>query len=150
MEPIKVNIKVLPHARGLPLPLYATSGSAGMDLRAAIDKPLVLAPGERAAIPTGLQIALPDHHEAQIRPRSGWALSRGITVANAPGTIDSDYRGEILVALINLDHQSHTIRRGDRIAQMIVAPVTRVDWSPVQDLDETRRSVGGFGSTGTR
>jgi len=150
MHRIRIDIRVLAHGRDLPLPSYATSGAAGMDLRAAIDQPVELAPGERTAIPTGIQIAVPAGYEAQIRPRSGWALKRGITVANAPGTIDSDYRGEVLVALVNLDREPHTIYRGDRIAQMIVAPVVRVAWRSVENLDETVRGARGFGSTGVR
>ena len=148
MEGIKIDIRVLPHCRDLPLPAYASDGAAGMDLRAAIDKPFDLAPGERTAIPTGLQIAVPSGYEAQIRPRSGWALKRGITVANAPGTIDSDYRGEVLVALINLDREPQRIHRGDRIAQMVIAPVVQANWHLVEGLEETQRGTGGFGSTG--
>jgi len=144
-----VEIQVLPHGEGLPLPAYATAGSAGMDLRAAVDEPVVLEPGERALAPTGLRIALPTGYEAQIRPRSGLAIREGITVVNAPGTVDSDYRGEVQVGLVNLSDEAYTIRRGDRIAQMVVAPVTRVTWQPVASLDETERGAGGFGSTGS-
>jgi dUTP pyrophosphatase len=146
---LKVEIQVLPHGKGLSLPAYATAGSAGMDLRAAVDEPIVLEPGKRALVPTGLRIALPEGYEAQIRPRSGLAIKEGITVANAPGTVDSDYRGEVQVGLVNLSDRAYTIQRGDRIAQMVVAPVTRVAWQPVASLDETKRGAGGFGSTGS-
>jgi len=149
MTELKVQIQTLPHGMGLSLPAYATSGSAGMDLQAAVDEPIVLEPGERALVPTGICIALPEGHEAQIRPRSGLAIKQGITVANAPGTVDSDYRGEVKVGLVNLSGEAYTIRRGDRIAQMIVAPVTHVVWQPVASLDETERGAGGFGSTGS-
>jgi dUTP pyrophosphatase len=148
MTDLGVEIQVLAHAEGLPLPAYATAGSAGMDLRAAVEQPIVLQPGRRALVPTGLRIALPAGYEAQIRPRSGLAIKLGITVANAPGTVDSDYRGEVKVGLINLSDEAHTIPRGDRIAQMVVAPVTRVAWQQVASLDETERGAGGFGSTG--
>jgi dUTP pyrophosphatase len=120
-----------------------------MDLQAAVAEPVVLEPGERALVPTGIRIALPEGYEAQIRPRSGLAIKQGITVANAPGTADSDYRGEVQVGLVNLSGEAYTIRRGDRIAQMVVAPVTRVTWQPVASLDETDRGAGGFGSTGS-
>ena len=119
-----------------------------MDLQAAVDEPIVLEPGERALVPTGICIALPEGHEAQIRPRSGLAIKQGITVANAPGTVDSDYRGEVKVGLVNLSGEAYTIRRGDRIAQMIVAPVTRAELAPVDELDESERGEGGFGHTG--
>jgi dUTP pyrophosphatase len=143
-----MEIQFLPHGQGLSLPAYATAGSAGMDLRAAIDEPIVLEPGERALVPTGFRIGLPAGYEAQIRPRSGLAIKQGITVANTPGTVDSDYRGEVKVGLVNLGDEAYTVRRGDRIAQMVVAPVTRVAWQPVASLDETERGAGGFGSTG--
>ena len=149
MIELGVEIQTLPHAEGLPLPSYATPGSAGMDLRAALAELLVLEPGERALVPTGLRIALPPGYEAQIRPRSGLAIKEGITVANAPGTVDSDYRGEVKVGLVNLGDAPYTIRRGDRIAQMVVAPVTRVAWRQVASLDDTERGAGGFGSTGS-
>ena len=142
-----VAIERLAHARDLPLPDYATAGSAGMDLRAAIDAPCVLAPGARAAIPTGIRIALDPGHEAQVRPRSGLALKQGLTVLNAPGTIDADYRGEIGVILINHGDDPATIARADRIAQLVVAPVSRVVWREAP-LGETARGAGGFGSTG--
>jgi dUTP pyrophosphatase len=144
-----VEIQVLPHGEGLALPAYATPGSAGMDLRAAVEEPVALESGKRALVPTGLRIALLPGYEAQIRPRSGLAIKEGITVANAPGTVDSDYRGEVQVGLVNLSDAPYTIRRGDRIAQMVVAPVTRVAWRPVASLDETERGAGGFGSTGS-
>ncbi|MDA0368096.1 MAG: dUTP diphosphatase [Proteobacteria bacterium] len=145
---LSVPIERLAHARDLPLPDYATAGSAGMDLRAAIDTPRELAPGARAAIPTGIRIALDPGHEAQVRPRSGLALKQGLTVLNTPGTIDADYRGEIGVILINHGAETATINRGDRIAQLVVAPVRRVVWQE-SALDETARGAGGFGSTGT-
>ncbi len=145
-----VRILRLAHARDLPLPAYETALAAGMDLRAAVpaDAPLVLAPGARAAAPTGLAIALPAGFEAQVRPRSGLALKSGITTLNAPGTIDADYRGEIKVILINHGEHAVTLRRGDRIAQLVVAPVTMAIWDEVETLDDTARGAGGFGSTG--
>lgn len=145
---VAVRIVRLPHARDLPLPTYETAGAAGMDLRAALDADLVLQPGERAAVPTGLTIALPDGYEAQVRPRSGLALKHGISQPNTPGTIDSDYRGELRVILINLGQESFTIRHGERIAQIVIAPVTRARWVEADSLDETVRGAGGFGSTG--
>lgn len=143
-----VQITRLPHADGLPLPDYATPLSAGMDLRAAIAEPMVLMPGERALTPTGLRIALPPGYEAQVRPRSGLALRHGLGMANAPGTIDADYRGEICVLLINLGQEPVRIERGDRIAQLIVAPVVRVVWQETEELEDTARGQGGFGHTG--
>ncbi len=145
-----VRIQRLDHGRDLPLPAYETDKAAGMDLRAATptDAPMVLRPGERAAVPTGLAIALPAGFEAQVRPRSGLALKSGVTVLNSPGTIDADYRGEIRVILINLGAESVTVRRGDRIAQMVVAPVVQAQWLETDRLDETSRGAGGFGSTG--
>jgi dUTP pyrophosphatase len=142
----------LPHAEGLPLPAYETEGAAGMDLRAALpqDEPLTLRPGERFMVPTGLSIAVPRGYEAQARPRSGLAAKSGITCLNSPGTIDSDYRGELKVILINHGPEDFHIRRGDRIAQLVIAPVARAVWEPVEDLDETVRGAGGFGSTGGR
>lgn len=131
------------------LPEYATEKSAGMDLKANIDDPITLNPLERAMIPTGLSIALPDGTEAQIRPRSGLAAKHGISVLNAPGTIDADYRGEIKVILVNLSNEPFTINPGERIAQMVVARYERVEWETVETLDETERGAGGFGSTGT-
>jgi len=146
----KIAIKRLPHHGELPLPSYQTTGSAGMDLTAAIgaEETIVLKPGARRAIPTGLAIALPQTLEAQVRPRSGLALKSGITIANAPGTIDSDYRGEIQVILVNLSDTDFAVKRGDRIAQMVIAPVMQISWLAVDDLDETARGAGGFGSTG--
>ncbi len=149
MSPV-IALTRLPHAEGMPLPGYETPGAAGMDLRAAVadDEPLTLAPGARAMVPTGLCIALPAGFEAQVRPRSGLAAKAGITCLNTPGTIDSDYRGEIKVILINLGAQDFVIRRGDRIAQMVIAPVVQASWREVDSLDETARGAGGFGSTG--
>jgi dUTP pyrophosphatase len=149
MKPV-IAVRRLPHAEGLPLPAYETSGSAGMDLRAAApqDQPLTLKPGARALVPTGLCMAIPLGFEVQIRPRSGLAAKAGITCLNTPGTIDSDYRGEVQVILINLGAEDFVIRRGDRIAQMVVAPVAQAAWSEVDGLDETDRGAGGFGSTG--
>lgn len=141
-------VQVLPHAEGLELPAYQTPGSAGMDLRAAIAGDQTLLPGDRTAIPTGLRIALPAGHEGQVRPRSGLAFRHGLTVTNAPGTIDEDYRGEVMVLLINLGREPVTIHRGMRVAQLVVAPVVQVNVEPVIDLDETTRGSGGFGSTG--
>ncbi|MBN1976479.1 MAG: dUTP diphosphatase [Anaerolineae bacterium] len=149
MTELGVEVQTLPHAEGLSLPTYATPGSAGMDVCAAVGESLVLEPGQRCLVPTGLRIALPPGYEAQIRPRSGLAIREGITVANAPGTVDSDYRGEVRVGLVNLGGAPYTIRRGDRIAQMVVAPVTRVAWRPVASLDDTERGAGGVGSTGS-
>ncbi|GEQ99074.1 deoxyuridine 5'-triphosphate nucleotidohydrolase [Iodidimonas gelatinilytica] len=146
--PLQVPVKRLPHAQDLDLPHYATPHSAGMDLVAALASPITLAPGARALIPTGFALALPFGFEAQIRPRSGLAAKCGITVLNSPGTIDADYRGEVKVILINLGDAPKCIERGDRIAQMIVAPVTRVMLQEVQDLSVTQRGAGGFGSTG--
>ena len=145
-----VRVERLPHAEGLPLPAYETPGSAGMDLRAAVadEAPVTLAPGARALIPTGLRIALEPGFEAQVRPRSGLALKHGITCLNSPGTIDSDYRGEVGVILANLGSEPFVIRRGERIAQMVIARHERVQWSEVKSLDETARGEGGFGSTG--
>ena len=143
---MKVEIIRLPHGADLPLPSYATRGSAGLDLRAA--EALVLKPGHRALVATGIAIALPANTEAQVRPRSGLAVKHGVTVLNSPGTIDSDYRGEIKVPLINLGTDDFVIERGDRIAQMVVAPVVQVELVEVVALDETVRGVGGFGSSG--
>lgn len=145
-----VKIQRLPHAAGLPLPAYATPGAAGMDLACALpaDAPLLLAPGARAAIPTGFAIALPDGYEAQVRPRSGLAKNHGVTVLNAPGTVDCDYRGEIAVLLVNHGHETLEISRGMRIAQLIVAPVVQIMLEEIGELSETARGSGGFGSTG--
>ncbi len=148
MTGLAVALQVLPHGAGLPLPSYATPGSAGVDLTAALEAPLVLSPGARAAVPTGIALALPEGYEAQVRPRSGLALNHGIAVLNSPGTIDSDYRGEVRVILANLGDAPVTIARGERIAQLVVAPVSRVAFERVAELPETRRGAGGFGSTG--
>ena len=147
---VTIRLTRLAHSQGLPLPAYETEGSAGMDLRAALaeDQPVTLPPGGRAMIPTGLTIALPADHEAQVRPRSGLALKFGITCLNSPGTIDADYRGEVGVILANLGAEPFVVRRGDRIAQMVIAPVTRGTFEEVDNLDETARGGGGFGSTG--
>jgi dUTP pyrophosphatase len=150
MKPLAVSFLQLPHAAGLPLPAYATADAAGLDLCAAVveTKPLVLAPGERAAIPTGLAFAIPPGFEGQVRPRSGLALTHAVTVLNTPGTIDSDYRGEILVVLVNLGREPFMVTRGMRIAQIVFAPVARVMLQQVQSLEATARGDGGFGSTG--
>jgi dUTP pyrophosphatase len=145
---LSVAITPLVHARDLPLPSYATSGSAGMDLLAAVDAPMVLKTGERALIPTGIAIALPVGYEAQVRPRSGLALKQGVTTLNTPGTIDADYRGEIGVILINHGAELVTIERGMRIAQLVIASVVQATWQVVESLDSTQRGAGGFGSTG--
>ncbi len=147
---VRIEVATLPHFEGLALPAYETALYAGMDLRAAVpeDEPMSVAPGQRVLAPTGLTIALPAGYEAQIRPRSGLALKHGITCLNTPGTIDADYRGEVKVILINLGQEPFVIKRGERIAQMIVAPVTRATLDVVEQLDETRRGGGGFGSTG--
>jgi dUTP pyrophosphatase len=144
----KLRIRRLPGAEDLPLPAYETAGSAGMDLRAAIDA--VIPPGQRLLVPTGIAIALPEQLEAQVRPRSGLAVKHGVTVLNAPGTIDSDYRGEIKVPLVNHGAEPFMIKRGDRIAQMVVAAVVQVKLDEVGTLDETARGTGGFGSSGSR
>lgn len=147
---VHVNISRLPHSEGLPLPAYQTNGSAGMDLHAATPAgdPLVILPGQRKLVPTGLALALPQECEAQIRPRSGLAAKYGVTCLNSPGTIDSDYRGEVKVLLINLGEEPFVIERGDRIAQMVIAPIVQAVWVEVASLDGTTRSDGGFGSTG--
>jgi dUTP pyrophosphatase len=149
-SPVAVRLKRLPHAEGIEAPAYATVGAAGLDLRAALpaDAPLTLQPGARALVPTGFCIALPDGYEAQVRPRSGLAARHGITCLNTPGTIDADYRGEVQVILINLGAEPVTLSRGERIAQMVVAPVSRAVLHEVETLDDTPRGAGGFGSTG--
>ncbi len=147
-DPIAVEISRLPHSEGIPLPAPATAGAAGLDLCAALEVEQVLQPGERGCIPTGFSIALPFGIEAQVRPRSGLALRHGITLPNAPGTIDSDYRGEIQVILQNGGSEPFAIRRGDRIAQLVIAPVLRPVWCEVDVLDTTQRGAGGFGHTG--
>ena len=146
MSGVSVSITRDERARAFPLPAYATPASAGVDLR-AVEKH-VLQPGERALVPTGIRIALPVGYEAQVRPRSGLALKHGIMLVNSPGTIDADYRGEIQVILMNLGDAPFTVEPGDRIAQMVIAPVSRVDWLEADALDETERGPGGFGSTG--
>jgi dUTP pyrophosphatase len=148
--PVKVAIQRLAHGAGLPLPSYETAHSAGMDLIAALEDGVTqeLKPGERTLVPTGLAMALPEGYEAQVRPRSGLAHKYGVTVLNTPGTIDADYRGEVKVILINLGAETFEITRGMRIAQMVVAPVTRVEWGAAESLNETARGAGGFGSTG--
>lgn len=150
MMDVVVEIQQVPGTEDLPWPAYETDGAAGMDLRAALAEPLLLAPGGRAAIPTGIRIALPPGYEAQVRPRSGLARRFGIGMVNAPGTIDADYRGEIQVLLINHGSEAFTIARGDRIAQMVIAPVVRVAWQGADTLEPTARGAGGFGHTGTQ
>ncbi|MEM1198046.1 MAG: dUTP diphosphatase [Pseudomonadota bacterium] len=147
-----VNIQVmrLAHGADLPLPTYESASAAGMDLRAAVSERMRLAPGARALVPTGLAIALPEGFEAQVRPRSGLALKQGVTCLNTPGTIDADYRGEVGVILINHGAEPFEIERGDRIAQLVIAPVTQGAWVEVETLDETSRGSGGFGSSGKR
>ena len=145
-DPVPVLVKRLPGNDDLPLPAYATEGAAGMDVVSAED--VDLAPGARHAVATGLAVAIPHGFEIQVRPRSGLALKHGVTVANAPGTIDSDYRGELKAILINLGAEPFAIRRGDRIAQLVLAPVTRAGWVEASELDDTARGQGGFGSTG--
>jgi dUTP pyrophosphatase len=150
MTEITVAVRPLPHFEGLELPAYETLGAAGMDVRAAVaqDEPLVLNPGEKTMVPTGLSVAIPQGYEIQMRPRSGLAAKHGITCLNSPGTIDSDYRGELKVILINHGQEAFTIARGERIGQMLLAPVTRLVWNQVEALDDTDRGAGGFGSTG--
>lgn len=143
---IKVEVKRLPHSAGLPLPAYATQGAAGMDVVSA--ESVTLAPGARHAVATGLALAIPAGYEVQVRPRSGLALKHGITVPNTPGTIDSDYRGELKVILINHGAEPFVIQRGDRVAQLVLAPVVQAAWDEVAELDATERGEGGFGSTG--
>jgi dUTP pyrophosphatase len=146
---LAVPVRRLRHGADLPLPAYATASSAGIDLLAAVEATVVLEPAARAMIPTGIAIALPEGHEAQVRPRSGLAARHGVTVLNSPGTIDADYRGEVAVILINLGDAPFRIERGMRVAQMIVAPVDTINWQEVERLPETVRAAGGFGSTGT-
>ena len=146
--PVTVPLKRLDNGADLALPQYETAGSAGADIRAAVDAPLRLEPGQRALVPAGFAMALPAGYEAQVRPRSGLAVKNGITVLNAPGTIDSDYRGEVRVPLINLGDEAFTVERGMRIAQLVIAPVVQAGFNEVGDLDETERGADGFGSTG--
>ncbi|HVE21801.1 MAG TPA: dUTP diphosphatase [Acidocella sp.] len=148
MTDYEIKIRRLPHGQGLELPAYATAGAAGMDLLAAVDAPITLPPGGRALIPTGFAMALPEGFELQIRPRSGLALKHGIVLPNAPGTIDEDYRGEVQVIMMNTGAEAFTVTRGMRIAQAVLAPVWRAAWIEVEDLDNTARGAGGFGSTG--
>jgi dUTP pyrophosphatase len=145
---IPVKIRRLAHGAGLDLPTYTTSGAAGMDLLAAVECPAYIAPGGRVLIPTGFSIALPPGYELQVRPRSGLALKNGIVIPNSPGTIDEDYRGEVCVIIMNTGDKDFTVTRGMRIAQAVLAPVVRARWVEVEDLDETERGAGGFGSTG--
>jgi dUTP pyrophosphatase len=147
---VPIRVTPLPHFQGLTLPAYETALSAGMDLRAAVpeDEPIMIAPGQRMLAPTGLTIALPAGYEAQVRPRSGLALKHGVTCLNTPGTIDADYRGEVKVILINLGAEPFTIQRGERIAQLVIAPVTQGVWDIVDALPDSARGAGGFGSTG--
>ena len=146
---VLVRVVRLPHAEGIELPSYATEGSAGLDLRAAVEEPVILRPFQRALIPTGFIFEIPEGYEGQVRPRSGLALKKGVTVLNSPGTIDSDYRGEVKVILINLGQEEVTIERGERIAQLVIAPVTRAQLVEVEEVSQTSRGAGGFGSTGS-
>jgi dUTP pyrophosphatase len=145
---VPIRVRRLPHASGLPLPAYATEGAAGMDLLAAVEAPLALAPGARALVPTGLCMALPPGHELQVRPRSGLALKHGIVLPNSPGTIDEDYRGEVQVILLNAGPDTFVVTRGMRIAQAVLAPVVRAVWEEAETLEDSARGHGGFGSTG--
>jgi len=152
MSDVVVSVKRLPHGADLPLPSYQSDGASGLDLLAAVpeDAPLTIAPGRHAAVPTGIAIALPPGTEAQVRPRSGLALRHGVTVLNAPGTVDADYRGELQVVLINHGTESFVITRGTRIAQLVIASVIRIRLTETTELDETPRGTGGFGSTGAK
>ncbi|MGM0588553.1 MAG: dUTP diphosphatase [Bacteroidota bacterium] len=145
---IKVNIEWLDHGQGLQEPGYETKSAAGMDIRVAVDEPITIHPGDRALVPTGFRMALPEGYEAQIRPRSGLAYKHGITMLNTPGTIDADYRGEVKILAINLGDKPYTVHRGDRLAQMVIAPITQAQVAVVDHLDDTARGDGGFGSTG--
>ena len=145
---IPVAVKRFPHGIGLPLPAYATAGAAGIDLLAAVNDPIVIPPGGRTLIPTGIAIALPPGYELQVRPRSGLALKHGIVLPNSPGTVDEDFRGELQVIVMNAGTENFTVERGMRIAQAVLAPVVRIAWQEVEDLDTTTRGAGGFGSTG--
>jgi dUTP pyrophosphatase len=149
METVSIEVIRLPHMDGIDLPQFETAQAAGADLRAALDAPVTLAPGERKLIPTGFCMALPAGYEAQVRPRSGLALKHGITVLNSPGTIDADYRGEVGVLIINHGDKDFTVTRGDRFAQMVIAPVTQGQFEVVETLSKTARGAGGYGSTGT-
>ena len=145
----KVIIQVV-NTSGHPLPAYSTTSSAGMDLRASLKEPMTIMPGQRALVPTGLRVAIPDGYEIQLRPRSGLAIKEGITLLNTPGTIDADYRGELCVILINLSEKPFTVNKSDRICQMVLAEVPQIVWEPVDELAETERGEGGFGHTGTK
>jgi len=145
---VDLPVQILPHGEGLALPAYQTEHAAGLDLRAAVERAVTLSPGGRALVPTGLALAIPPGYEGQVRPRSGLALRHGLTCLNTPGTIDADYRGEVQVLLINLGQEPCTIERGDRIAQLIIAPVTRAELTVVSKLPESTRGAGGFGHTG--
>ena len=147
---MNIQFKKLPHAEDLPLPSYESKYAAGMDIRAALDEPIKLSPNARKLIPTGLQMAMPEGYEAQIRPRSGLAYRNGITMLNTPGTIDADYRGEVKVLAVNLGDEPFIINHGDRVAQMVIAPVTQAKIEEVDDLSKTERADGGFGSTGVK
>jgi dUTP pyrophosphatase len=149
MSAINLCIQLLPHATGLDLPEYQTPGSSGIDLRAAVEEPIIIGRGERVMIPTGLKMGIPAGYEGQVRTRSGLAATRGLVVLNSPGTVDADYRGEVKVILMNLGSEPLTINRGERVAQLVIAPVTRVVITEVEDVNETIRGPGGFGSTGT-
>lgn len=149
MSALEVRVRQLEHGRKLELPRPASTGSAGLDLRAAVAEPLTLAPSERALVPTGLALEIPKGWEGQVRPRSGLALRCGVTILNSPGTIDSDYRGEVGVLLVNLGHEVFTVRRGDRIAQLVFATVATVHWRLVEELAKSDRGSGGFGSSGS-
>ncbi len=148
MSRVRLAVERLPHGRDLPLPQYMSPGASGLDLLAAVSEPVTLAPGERRLIPTGLRLSLPPGHEGQVRPRSGLALRHGVTLLNSPGTIDADFRGEVAVILVNLGEQPFTVQRGERVAQLVVAPVARVEWDEEGELDTTERGAGGFGHTG--
>lgn len=148
MAEVRVLLKVLPHGEGMELPAYTTAGSVGCDLRAAIEGPLLILPGGRTLVPTGVAVAIPEGYEGQVRMRSGLALEKGLALLNAPGTIDSDYRGEIRVILANLGSEPVTLERGERVAQLVFAPVARARFEKVADLPKTHRGEGGFGSTG--
>ncbi|MFY9257580.1 MAG: dUTP diphosphatase [Dethiobacteria bacterium] len=149
-ETVELPVEILPHAAGLPLPAYMSAGAAGMDLYAAVKEAVILEPGAVQLIPTGLKAAVPAGYELQIRPRSGLAIRHGISLLNSPGTVDADYRGEIKVILINLGPSAFTVRRGDRIAQMILCPIPRIKLLPTDTLPQTVRGEGGFGHTGTK
>lgn len=144
----RLRVHRLPHGEGLPLPSYATEGSSGLDLPAGVEQDVVLAPGERALVPTGFRFEIPEGFEGQVRPRSGLAVKAGISMVNTPGTIDSDYRGEVKVVMINLGQEAFIVRRGERIAQLVIAPVTRVEICESDDLEHSSRGEGGFGHTG--